>query len=313
VRIYRTQLPPAAGIGERPRPVQVLAQARLTDDAIVGRPIERRPDGGSAMVGVAWPDGWTFAYLTPVTILDGRAAVGPSLSAVRLDRVRDAKIVERTHRQVLTFAWPEGADSVLAYVGGPRQDAESARRGEPEEIGHEQYVAQGGMYFRTRLAPRGCSVHLVPVAYNRGRQITGAPVSLDYPGLMQLWYRVRIERDRAHRAIGLTLQIYSEFDNGSSPPFALVHRPDRLPLHEKDGMAIPVQPHGDPRATGGPQFRPSGLWTTPGEALWTARLSGGVGYVRLFACLPPGRESSVALFDPAVDDLRLAHPHAGRP
>jgi hypothetical protein len=97
-------------------------------------------------------------------------------------------------------------------------------------------------------------------------------------------------------------------DNGSSPPFTLVHRHDRLPLHERDGAPLPMVPHGDHRATGGPQFRPSGLWTNPGEAVWTTRVQDLVGYVRLFVCLPPQRASSVALFDPAVDELRLGFP-----
>ena len=305
VRIYRTRQEPTAGIAERPVPVSVLAQARLDEDAVVGRPIEPDPDGGWSMYGVAWPDGWTFAYLTPVTVLDGMAAVGPSLSAVRLAPVREAKIVERTHRQVLTFAWPAGADAVLAYVGGPGQDARGAQRGEPEEIGHERYVNQGGMHFRNRLARKGCSVHLVPVAYNRGEQIEGPPVSLDYPGLLQLGYRVRAERDRAQRTVGLVVQIFAEIDHPSAPSFTLVYRPDRLPLHERDGTVLPMSPFGDPRATGGPQFRPSVLWANPGEAVWTARVDDPVGFVRLFLSLPPHLAPAVALFDPPVDDLRL--------
>jgi hypothetical protein len=109
------------------------------------------------MVGVPWLPGWTSAYLTPVTTLGEQAAVGPSTLAYRLVEVRHAEIVERRHRQIVTFAWPDGGDAVLAYIGGPQEIAdEGVRRGRPEEISRAQYVAQGGVCFRTRLAPGGC-------------------------------------------------------------------------------------------------------------------------------------------------------------
>lgn len=306
VRIFRTPKAPAAGFDERLVRVADLLDARLTDGADVGRPVDERPDGTSSMVGVPWLDGWTSAYLTPVTVLGDRAAVGPSTLAYRLIEMSHAEIVERTHRQIITFAWPEGADTVLAYLGGPRETAEeAAERGHPEEISRAQYVAQGGMYLRNRLAPRGCSVHLVPVAHSRGRRITGPVTSLSYPGLLQMSYELHVERDKARPTV-LRLWIRAE-QEVEGHVFTLVFNPDRLPLHERDGHPLPMAPHGDLRAVPGYQFRPTGLEprSSP-DVYWSAPADRLVGYVRLFVGLPPDQRSTVALFDPPVEQLYLA-------
>lgn len=283
-----------------------LPDARLTDETDVGRPVEDRPGGTSVMAGVPWLDGWTSAYLTPVTVLGDRAAVGPSTLAYRLDEVRLAEIVERTHRQIVTFAWPEGADAVLAYLGGPRETAEeAAQRGHPEEISRARYVAQGGMYFRNRLAPRGCSVHLVPVAFSGGTRITGPATTLSYPGLLQMAYELRVDRD-ATRTPTARLWIRAE-QEVPGYVFTLVLNPDRLPLHERDGHSLPMTPHGDPQATPGYQFRPTRLETRPpDDVFWFTSVEGLAGYLRLFVCLPPEQRSTVALFDPPVEQLLLA-------
>jgi hypothetical protein len=301
-----------AGVTERTVTVADLGAARLTDEADVARPVDDHPDGTSQMVGVPWLQGWTSAYLTPVTILGEQAVVGPSTLAYRLISVEHAEIVERTHRQIVTFAWPDGADAVLAYIGGPQETAdETVRRGRPEEISRAQYVAQGGMYFRTRLAPGGCSVHLVPVAHSEGERITGPATTLRYPGLLQMAYEVHTERDKAQRPTTLRVWIRAEQDVPQHFVFTLVHNPDRLPLHESDGQPLRMQPHGDPRGLGGYQFRPSGLearltrevfWCTPADRL--------LGYVRLFVSLAPEVRSTVALFDPPVHQLYIAPPQA---
>jgi hypothetical protein len=313
VRIYRTRVAPAAGVDARPIPVTALAQARLTDEADVGRPVDDHDDGTSTMADVPWLEGWTFAYLTPVTVLRDQAFVGRSQLAVHLGRVDDAKIVERTHRQILTFAWPRGADVVLAYLGGPRQDARDALRYRPaEEISRKQYEAQGGMYFRRPLAPRGCSVHLQPVAYSEGRRIHGPVTTLPYNGLRQLAYQVHVERDKAHQPTAVRVQIRSASEQGETYTFALVHHYDRFPLHERDGEVLAVHPVGDPRARPGYQFRPSGLWPDPGGVFWQTSVVGRHGYLRLFVCLPPELRSSVALFDPPIEQLYLAPPQGPR-
>ncbi|MDD0859584.1 hypothetical protein NHF46_21500 [Arthrobacter alpinus] len=78
------------------------------------------------MVNVPWPMEWTRTYFTPVTVLDGRAHVGPSSVSTRPTRIRNAKVVERVDSQILTFEWPEGADAVMVYTGATGHGPDAA-------------------------------------------------------------------------------------------------------------------------------------------------------------------------------------------
>ena len=229
------------------------------------------------------------------------------MSTVRLPQVQYAAIIERTHRQVLTFEWPAGADAVAAWVSPPDQPAESAMTGRAEDITREKYVSQGGMHFRWMLPWRGCAVHVVAVAFTGGRAVQGRPLTLTYPGLLRLRYTVGVARDKAGRRMRLSVQIVAENDNRSAPPLMLVHNPDRLPLHLHDGDPIALFPTGDPAGVGGAPFWPSELVTNP-AAVWTADLPVLTGYVRLFVGLEDARQVSVALLDPPRTMLRLDDP-----
>lgn len=310
VQIYCTPEPPRAGVDVGLRKVADLAEAKLDDDAIVGRRVRHDGDHES-MLGVALP-GWTTTYFTPVSILGDMAAVGPTRQVLRLPAIRDARVVERTHRQVLTFAWPEGADTVLAYVGGPPPDPASRVRREPdEETSHDHYVRDGGMFFRHRLPPGGCPVHLEAVAYGAGRRARGPVVSLPYDGLTQVRYRLKVERDQAGLPTALSVVLRSEIDIPDPPWFTLVYRTDRLPLFERDGHTFPMVPSGDPGAEAGTRFRPTVLRAEPGTALWSTPARGFAGYVRLFVCLPPSPRTTIALLDPSIHDL-VVYPQAPR-
>ena len=329
VRIYRTEKPPAPGVEERPVPVTELPRARLTEDDEVGRLIEHHADGTSSMADVPWPEGWTFAYLTPVVVLDQIAAVGPSTVEIRLPLVREPKIVERTHHQILTFAWPTGADSVLAYLGGSKQSADDARRtSRPEEISHGQYVAYGGMYWRGPLPRRGCSIHLEPVAYHAGRQFTGPLATVDYPGLQRLRYSIELERDKANRPITARVQIFAEDEQSGAIPFMLVYRPDRLPLHVRDGRALPMAAHTRPTPRGGRAVPPlaavapsAGQLVHPGGRAGrlpaAVRLPVGEGTVVCGAVRPVDRSAvpepgpRCAAVNPDADDATRRLPVAG--
>jgi hypothetical protein len=213
-------------------------------------------------------------------------------------------IVERTHRQILTFAWPEGADAVYTYVGVSGQSAQTAIHGQPEELTREQYERQGGLHFRHKLPTWGCSVHAVPVSFSAGRRITGPSISLEYPGLLRLRYTIGVTRDRNQRPVSATVQIFSEADTTANHPFVLVHRPDRLPLHMYDGNPVPVQAAvqgGRPEI----QFTPPALLSSPGPMAWNANIDNMSGFLRLFVYLDPTRPAPVALIDPAVSELRL--------
>jgi hypothetical protein len=263
------------------------------------------------MRNVPWPDGWWRAYFTPVTIVDDMVHVGTTVSATRTGRIEGAKIVERTFKQVLTFAWPPGAAAVLVHRGERGQSADAPQFGQPEEISANQYLRQGGMHFRNSLPSRGCSVHLVPTAYEAGRRVTGTPVTLDYPGLLRLGYSVVVKHGHGGRPVTAEIRIRSEFELGQPPPFVLVHNPERLPLEIEDGYRLPMKPAADPTASLTTIFRPTVLGTDFRE-VWHAMVTDLAGYVRLFVVIPPDRLVSVALFDPPVADLRLDAPTGRR-
>ncbi|WP_433799559.1 hypothetical protein [Actinomycetospora sp. CA-084318] len=306
VRIYITKDPPSAGADKQEVVSGGLPSVGLPDSGRVRRPINGNVDRDH-MQRVPWPRDWTRAYVTPVTMIDERALVGRHYPAVRLGRVTNGTIVERTFHQVAVFDWPPGASAVLAYVGFPGQAAEDALHGRAtQDISHDQYRQQGGLHFASRLPSKGCSVHLLPVTYRAGRRIDGRSVALDYSGLMLLQYRLDLERDRGGH-VTAAVRIVAEVDNPSAPAFALVHNADRLPLHLDDGRKLLVAPVGG-YADSGPQasFRPRALVKDPAQTqVWSADVTGLNGYLRVFADLGPEMLARVALLDPPLNHLVL--------
>jgi hypothetical protein len=305
VQVHLTQEPPAPDATGRPIDVDRLPDAGLPDDSRLRRPVDRLPDGREALLRVFWPEEWTRGYLTPVTVLDGRAAVGASIPVVRPLVVHDPEIVERTHQQVLTFAWPTGADVVTTFVDRYGREFSAARHNAPEEIDYAGYQKRGGLYFAGRLPPQGCTVHVVPVTFSAGRRVHGIPVTVRYHGLIRLAYQVSVQHDRAGQPVAAGVTIQSELDHPPVPTFALVHNPEWLPLHEHDGMPVEVVPAGDPTLVGGLRFRPHALTRETGPVTWHADVRGRMGYLRLFVCLPPQEAARYALLDPPIAALRL--------
>ncbi|QCB96207.1 hypothetical protein E5206_04080 [Arthrobacter sp. PAMC25564] len=129
VSIYRTELPPTSGIELEALSADSLVINGLTDESRLSHPIALS-QGRASMVSVPWPSGWTRAYFTPVTLLDGMALVGGTTFKSRREKVRNPKILERVNSQILTFDWPAGAASVLVYRGqtGDRPGAGAGRR-----------------------------------------------------------------------------------------------------------------------------------------------------------------------------------------
>ncbi len=99
------------------------------------------PDGShrTLMAGVPWPRGWSRAYLTPVTILAGRAVLGRTVSAVRTGTIREIELVEYCNKQVLTFEWPDGAAGVVVTLAAKGYDPRAGLTGRSFEISLEDY------------------------------------------------------------------------------------------------------------------------------------------------------------------------------
>jgi hypothetical protein len=310
VQIYRTPTAPRAGAGTEARPTSALPQMQLADGDRLSHPIRPESGGRSSMREVPWPDGWTRAYFTPVTVLDGTAHVGTTTSATWVPPVGVPRVVERVDRQVLTFAWPTGAASVLAYVAPRGASSEAARGGRASEISRTQYQDLGGLAFSFQLPATGCSIHIVPVAFAAGEKVEGAAVAVDYAGLLRLRYATSVKRGFMGKPATMMLDIVSSIAV-EPPPFVLVHNPDRLPLDVGDGTALEVALDGD--ETMAVTRRPTPARLTPDElSRWRVDVKNVLGYVRLFVDLPPEMLQLVALMDPPVKDLRLDPLFGGR-
>lgn len=315
VMIFRTPESPSADAHDIELDQSVLDQVGLSRDAQLIRPVFERGDEHdvckSVMPAVPWPDDWSRAYFTPVTVLDGRAKLGKSISTVRIGRITDVSLMEYCDRQVLTFDWPDGAATVMVYIAPRGHDPSRGLTGRYYPIARADYEKYGGMQFVDRLPNGGCSLHLVPVAFSAGRQVQGVPKSIEYSGLLRMWYDVNILRDRAGLPLSAALRIRAETETTGSPPFVLVNNPKRIPLSVKDGWAVDVfqiDDKGEPVSGRAKEFQWSALTTAEGDTeseVWVGDVRGLRGWVRLFANLPPQRSRLLALLDPPVDALRL--------
>lgn len=312
VVIYRTSDGPLPGAEAETVPEDALVQMRLRPDDRLAHPIEIDAQRVATMRNVPWPRGWARTYFTPVTLIEGRAQVGATTSQVRTGAVTDAEVVERVTGQVLTMSWPIGAANIKVYASPMGQsDGQALNGAEPiAEISEDAYRRLGGLHFTRPLDSGGCDLHLVPVSFAGGRSVEGKAKTVRYKGLLKLWYGIEIKRGLMGRGgTQLMVRVRSDRPNPSSPPFALVHNDQRLPLDVADGNAVSVRVPVDGAQAGmaPPQpmarFRPPSLspqWSQP----WVADITGAQGYFRVFVDLPPNpNQGTVALLDPPVQSL----------
>lgn len=319
VIVFRTQNAPGDNAAHAELPEVALEQAGLGDEQRLRRPVSTTPGPNAAaarsvMTGVSWPAEWSRAYFTPVTVLAGRALLGKTVSVVRTGVIRDVELVEYCNKKVLTFDWPDGAAMVVVHIAPKGHDPRTGLTGKSFEISLEDYEKYGGMHLTDQLPATGCSLHLSPVAFTGGRRVTGAVRSIEYNGLLRLWYAVRVVTDEVGIPSHATIAVRSEWDLPNSPAFVLIHNPSRLPLSIQDGQPIDVAPvDSSGRISDHPakELRWSALTTHGTGELWAANLRGMAGFVRLFVNSPsPARLRTIALLDPAVDTLRIPGPTA---
>jgi hypothetical protein len=148
------------------------------------------------------------------------------------------------------------------------------------------------------------------VAFSGGRRVLGEITSITYDGLLRVWYAVHIIRDSDNRPRIAALKAKAEVDVSGSPPFVLVHNPDRIPLSVNDGQALDVAPLNARDEMVGPaskEMRFSSLRTDGDGEVWAGDVRGRTGWIRLFANLgDPRRLRRLALLDPPVSNLRLS-------
>jgi hypothetical protein len=315
VVIYRTQHGPQAGAEAAELPEAALEQIGLTPAMRLTQPAATQTDPTGAtravLSGVSWPPNWTRAYLTPVTLLAGRALLGKTLSSVRTGVIRDVDLAEYCNKQVLTFDWPTGAAAVEMHVAPKGYDPRNGLTGKSTEITRENYDKYGGLQLNRKELPiAGCSLHLSPVAFSGGRRVVGAVRSVEYAGLLRLQYAVQLGRDPEGWPAYAHLAIRAEVDVPGSPAFVLIHNPDRIPLSANDGDAVdaaPLDADGRLRDQPSKEMRWAQLTTHGAGEIWAANLRGRRGWIRMFVNTPsPDRLRTIALLDPPIETLYLS-------
>ena len=303
VRIYRFPAEPPAGLDSEDRDESVIVAEGFTDEKLIKDPIVALDPTRSQMVGVIWPQDWERAYITPVTVSNGRVRVGGTRVHTRpLAAVSEPRIVERFHTQLVTFGWPAGAAAVQAFVGSVSLSPEEicAQEYPSAEITKAVHESDGALTFRPRLLHwSGCQVCLVPVAYSRGETIRGEVASLLYPGLERLSYWFEAVEPGSRR---VRLFLRADNDIEAPPTLGLVNNPSRLPLEQHDGQHIELDSPAGPV----PHCRIGGVLragrVVPTE--WTFDIGRLRGYLRLF--VTGGRRTrQVALFDPPLRFLYI--------
>jgi len=290
VVVYRTENGPEAEaeretsllVSQLEDQVKLPVKSRLTWEVVEDGDVRH-------MHGVSWPEGWTEACLTPVTIVGDRVRVGKSSTSIRPNPVTMPRLVQRVDWQHLTFGWPAKTHEVKVYVT-PRGAPLDAPGQALTSINFEGYEAQGGVRLAgARGLPRikgGVDVHIVPMTFHRGEVTVGETATVPYNGVVRLYYR--LVRGKFGSGRRRSLQVKGDLELGRVPPLALVHLPDRLPLSSHASLVR--------------QFPEVGI-TRDWSALDEVELPRG-GFVRLFMLVPPGYPFDVAILDPPVDELR---------
>ena len=304
--VYRTVAPPHAGLENETRDEATLATFGLPPDLRLAYPTQQLSDGRTGMREVPCPVGWDRVYFTPVTLLEGKARVGRSVAQAVIPMPEEPVVVERADHQLLKFGWPGNAQSVAVSIAPAGMPATTPVESH-FEISRDSYRKLGGLQFPRRLPYGGCSVHLAGVAFVNLQRVYGEPVVTEYPGLLRIYYQVEVKRSLMHnpdRAL-IMLAAERELNGAGCPPFVLVHRPDRLPLHARDGEPLPVAIDDDEAPPGLLQFRPARLRSQFGDPVYRANVRGHHGFIRLFADIPADVLRQVALLDPPVQNLVL--------
>lgn len=304
VRIYRFESPPPAGLESEDRDESAITVQGFDDASLIKEPISAYDQTTSQIAGVLWPQGWERAYVTPVTVSNGRVRIGTTRVLTRpLPAVVEPRIIERFQTQVVTFGWPAGAAVVNAYIGfGTATPEQITEAPHPDaEISAAAHRRDGGLTFARPLPHKGCTVCLVPVAFSRAELIRGEITALSYPGVdrVRYWFERINAADSTSSRVRLVLSVDADVEN--PPALVLVNNEQRLPLEPRDGRYVQL----DTRSESAPhcvlQRIPRGEFRTE----WTFDPAVINGYIRLFVYNDEGRPRPFALQDPPLGYLKI--------
>lgn len=311
VHIYRTKAKPPESLGHSSRAeanlvsAAISADAQLTSDSRVQNPVALGEV--SQMAQVAWPPGWVFVHLTPVTVHDGMVQVGKTVTVTMgADVMRFARVIERCHEQIITFAWPEGADEVRVHVAGDHLPVDAAiAQPATGVIDKHGYERDGGLHLPGPLPAAGCAIHLVPITFSGLRATLGEVTRIAYPGLRRVRYEVTTTQLKRGEK-WLSIRLLPEVDLRDAPPFALVYNPERLPLSIGDGRAFDTYYYDqNPSSVSTNRIHSPELRRGDPYLLWRAPITGLDGYIRLFADAAREEGRTLAVIDPPLRGLVL--------
>lgn len=306
VKIYRFASPPPAGLESEDRDESAITVQGFDEASLIKEPITAYDPTTSQISGVLWPHGWERAYITPVTVSNGRVRIGATRVVTRpLPAVVEPRIVERFHTQVVTFGWPAGAAAVNAYIGygsvSPEQICEATH---PDaEISATQHRRDGGLTFPRPLQAKGCTVCLVPVAFSQAEVIRGEITALHYPGLdrARYWFEPLGVDPNGVASSRVRLVLSAESEVIDPPPLVLVNNVQRLPLEPRDGHHVELQS----RSSTAPYLVLERIAQGEFRTEWTFDTAMVSGFVRLFVYDDAAHRRPLALHDPGLAYLYI--------
>lgn len=305
-QIYRIDQPVGAGILGVEADKGALPQMGFTDQERCKNPIEpRNANGRVRMLGVVWPPGWSRVHFVPVTVIGQRALPGKPATGESIAPPGDPRLVDRVTQQVITFVWPSGATYVRAYLGPSGADPKDVCHGQwHAQVSEDDYRRHGGL--RLQLPASELDVFLVAV---RG-ETTSVAVSVHKPQRLLVRYAVDIRRRMKVGPVDYGRVVVWAPDEKvqGSPPFVVVFRDDRLPLHARDGAILPAVPDETPDAAVTQVIQPATLMGGPDLPRWRVLVPGGAGrgYLRLFVSPSVGTPMlrRIVVLDPPITQLR---------
>ncbi|RAV33066.1 hypothetical protein [Corynebacterium heidelbergense] len=261
LRVCLTQREPVASLYEHIVPERALASDPALSQGIwcydeeveAGKPQEFVTD---------WPNEWHEVHVVLVTTRGGKNAVSPSKVLQRVSPLENPRLVERGESQVITFAWPAGAELVRYQVGDDS----------PMDLTEVDYRRAGGI--RLSLPTTSTKVTLTPRNIYNGEETIAEPSVLLYPGRAEYRYSLGISSFfdnsggvQPQQYPRLQLMIWRTQGEDLRPPTFVLVRNSRLPLHASDGaivrtaecsMADAPQPHWDWSLRVQPHMLPAG-------------------------------------------------------
>ncbi|WLP88619.1 hypothetical protein [Gordonia sp. NB41Y] len=302
VQIHRFASAPPAGLENEDRDASAITVQGFTEESRIKDPVTALDPTTSQMTGVLWPPDWERAYLTPVTLANGRVRIGTTQVQTRpLPAVIKPRIIERFNTELITFGWPAGAAAVQVFVGpttlSPEQICSQSRPS--AEVTASTHRRDGAIIMPQPLSSNGCTVCLAPVAYSRGEQIRGEIATLAYPGLTRMEYRFEPVPTDNPRSRVLRLWVGSESELANPPALVLVANRERLPLDLRDGHNLQFLVRGQrtPHCQL-PHIQP-GVHRTD----FYVDLGNEFAFVRVFVDDTADRTPRVALTDPPMQQL----------